>query len=209
MVGRTLAGMDELDGLVDLLERASVEMTDQLLRRSGAVVPPTVHMISNRLPQPYIGSIATRPFHRGEDAASAIRMLGALPSVVRATQLLLVWEFTDMCAALQDPRAFDGSSPNGLVVVDARIASHVVRWHQCIFRMPGPRDDVASAIVPAWRPPARHPGGALPAPVTDLLEVWRTWHDGDVREVRSELETGGYVVSWAADRLEARRAAGR
>lgn len=66
-----------LDWLVDAVESGSVELADTM-PRDGDVCPPTVHMLCKHLAQPYLGSVATRPFRRGPDSASAVAALGLL-----------------------------------------------------------------------------------------------------------------------------------
>ncbi len=204
-VGRTLAAMDPaLDGLVDAVEAGAVELADEMLRRSGAVCPPTVHLIFKHLPQPYIGSVATRPFRRGVDAAAAVAALGLLPSVVHATRLVVVWDYSDMCAALDLPDWREGRYPLGLVVLDADLAEHVVRWHPFQMRTDATSDPavpipVTASIWPEWGAVVRHPSAELPAPVAELLAMWRELRRGDVAATRAELEAAGFVVNWVSD----------
>ncbi|MFB9384434.1 hypothetical protein ACFFTK_14945 [Pseudonocardia petroleophila] len=193
-----------LDGLVDAVEAGAVELADEMLRRSGAVCPPTVHLLFKHLPQPYIASVTTRPFRRGSDAAAAVAALGLLPSVVHATRLIVVWEYSDLCAALDLPDWREGRYPLGLVVVDADLAEHVVHWHPFRMRTDAASDPavpipVTASIWPEWGAEVRHPGGDLPASVAELLAVWRELRRGDVAATRAELEAAGFVVNWVSD----------
>ena len=181
--------------LVDVIERSSLDLADRLWRESGSVYPPTVHLLSKHADPSYLGSVATRPFYRGADAAHAVTMLGLLPSVVSATRLVVVWEHTDLAAALESPEALDGELPNGLVVVDALVSSHVVRWHGVGFRVGLAGEDM---LIPEWRTVVEHPGGRLPEPVADLLELWRQWRRGDESQVVAELRSAGFTVTWTA-----------
>lgn len=181
-----------LDGLVDAVESGSVELADTMLR-DGAVCPPTVHLLSKHLMQPYLGSVATRPFRRGGDAAAAVAALGRLPSAATATRLVVVWEYGDLCTALDLPDEREGGFPRGLVVLDADLSEHVVRWHPFTLHM-----DSSGRPKPTWGPVVRHPGGWLPEPVAELLAVWRELQRDDVATVRAELEAEGFVVTWAA-----------
>ncbi|MBW0114039.1 hypothetical protein [Pseudonocardia abyssalis] len=177
-----------LDALVDAVESGSVDLADAALRRDSAVPPPTVHLLHKHLRQPYIGSVATRPFRRGADAAAAVTRLGLLPSVTLATRLVVVWEYADLCAALDFP---GGPFPLGLVVLDADLTDHVVHWHP--FQLRG------DPIRPEWGPVLRHPAAQLPAPVAELLALWRELRRHDVTETRAKLEGAGFVITWAAD----------
>ncbi|MCW2900398.1 MAG: hypothetical protein JWO67_2663 [Streptosporangiaceae bacterium] len=190
-----------LDELVDVVESGSVELAKEMLRRSGAVCPPTVHLLLKHLAQPYLGSVATRPFRRGSDAAAAVAALGSLPSVVLATRLVVVWEYSDLCAALDLPGWREGRYPLGLVVLDADLAEHVVRWHPFHIRTDATVDPipVAALIWPEWGTVVRHPGVKLPAPIAELLATWRELRRGDVAATRAELEAAGFGVSWVSD----------
>lgn len=114
------------------------------------------------------------------------------------------WEYADLCAALEVPVAVDAAPPNGLVVLDALLSTHTIRWHPFRLR-PGPdRGDGTPTVVPEWGSAVRHPGGALPAPVGQLLEVWREWRRDDVARTRAELESAGFLITWAAGLTQAR-----
>ena len=181
------------DELVGVVERSSLDLADRLWRETGSVCPPTVHLLSKHVNPSYLGSVATRPFYRGADAAHAVSTLGLLPSVVSATRLVVVWEHADLAAALESPEALDGELPNGLVMVDALMSSHVVRWHGVGFHIGLPGEDL---LIPEWRPVVEHPEGRLPDPVADLLELWRQWRRADVVQVLGELRATGFIVSW-------------
>ena len=81
---------------------------DAELRATGGVLAPTVHMFAEDLGQPYIGYVRCRRFYRGSDAAVAIGELGVLPSVLRATRVVVSWEAQDLNVALQAPVDPDG-----------------------------------------------------------------------------------------------------
>jgi hypothetical protein len=177
-----------LDALVDAVESGSVDLADAAVRGDGAVPPPAVHLLHKHVRQPYVGSVAARPFQRGADAAAAVTALGLLPSVVLATRVVVVWEYSDLCAALDLPGE---PFPLGLVVLDADLMEHVVRWHP--FQLRG------DPVRPEWGPVVRHPGAQLPAPVAELLALWRELRRQDIAVTRAELEGAGFVVTWAAD----------
>lgn len=194
---RTLPAMAEVGivpDVVDLVDGASVELTDQLLRETGMVPPPTLHILSRLLVEPYIGKVSTRPFYRGMDAEVAVTGLGLLPSLLLATHVVVVWESADLCTALELP---GDAFPTGLVVLEASMDAHVVRWHP--FRMHvGPVSAVGLPTVrPDWGEPTRFPDAPLPAAVVELLAVWRAWQGGDHRAAGAELERAGFHVWWA------------
>lgn len=181
--------------VVEAIARASAEGAEELLRAGGWCSPPTVHMLSRHLASPYIGSAATRPFYRGADAAAAVAALGRLPSLLCATQLVVVWEYADLCAALELPHADRG--PNALVVVDADLDGHLLGWRPFELHVGPVGPSGLPTGTPEWGAPASYPDAPLPEPVAELLAVWRQWRPGDVHEEARALEAAGFRVSWA------------
>lgn len=112
-------------------------------------------------------------------------MLGRLPAVVAATHLVIVWEYASLHAALEPA---GGRVPTGLVVVEASMTDHAVRWHS--FRVTSRRVE--------WGSAGRFPGALLPLPVEDLLGMWRRGIDDNVTATAEMLERAGYLVRWAA-----------
>src|SRR5690349_1642457 len=112
-------------------------------------------MLSRHLAQPYLGSVATRLFYRGADAAAAVTALGRLPSLLCATQLVVVWEYADLCTALELPDA--AQAPNALVVVDADLDRHMLGWHPFELQvgLVGPSGPPTG--TPEWGPAASYP----------------------------------------------------
>src|SRR5690242_11127064 len=111
-----MAEVGVVPDVVDMVDEVSVELADQLLSETGMVAPPTVHILSRLLAPPYLGKVTTRRFCRGDDAALAVTALGVLPSLLLATHVVVVWEYADLCTALELPgEAF----PTGLVVLEA------------------------------------------------------------------------------------------
>jgi hypothetical protein len=181
--------------VVEAIAHASVKSAAELLRAGGWCPPPTVHMLSRHLASPYVGHVATRPFYRGADAAAAVAALGRLPSVLCATQLVVVWEYADLCTALELPGV--GRAPNALVVVDAALDGHVLGWHPFELHVGPVGPSGLPTGTPEWGPVATYPDMPLLEPVAELLAVWREWQAGDVREVAQALKAAGYRVSWA------------
>ena len=189
-----------MDELVDAVESGIVDLAEKMLTDGAWVCPPMLHLLSKHLPQPYLGSVTTRPFRRGADARSAVATLGLLASVVPATRVVVVWEYSDLCAALDLPGWRDGRYPLGLVVLDADLAEHVVRWHPFKMRTDASSDSAVpipagARVWPEWGPVVRHPGGVLPVPVGELLAVWRELHRGTIAKTRADLEAAGFVVN--------------
>lgn len=169
------------------LAPALVAGADQLLRTGAQVPPVAVHMFCADLDPSYVGYVACRPFMAGLDAASAIGLLGRLPSVVAATQLVVVWEYSALRAVLEPAL---GRGPTGLAVVEASFDDHLVRW------FPFRRRTEGAGVQ--WGPASVHPDGALPAPVEYLLSSWRSLIVDDVAATVEMLERAAYRVRWAA-----------
>jgi hypothetical protein len=177
------------------------DTTDQLLRDHGLVQPPTVHMLMEGTTLPYQGFITSRPFRRGSDAELAIAALGLLPSVLKATTVVITWEHADLYTALNMPgnRGF----PTALAVVDASLDAeefgapaprHALRLYPFDLQV-GPlnRDGVPTGI-PRWYRPEHYPDGVLAEPIVRLLELWRAQRDHDLAATVAELRQWGYRI---------------
>lgn len=179
------------------------DTTEQLLRDHGLVQPPTVHMLMEGTALPYRGFITSRPFRRGSDAELAIAGLGLLPSVLKATTVVITWEHADLCTALNVPG--DRGFPTALAVVDASLDAqefgataprHALRLYPFDLQV-GPlnRDGVPTGI-PRWYRPEHYRDAALPAPIVRLLELWRAQQDHDLEATVAELRQWGYRIRW-------------
>ena len=166
-----------------------------MLHADGSICPPTVHILSRLTAPPYLGSVTTRPFYRGADAATAVARLGLLPSVAYATRVMVVWEYLDLAVALQ----LDRDAPTGLVVLDASMSSHTVRWHPYRLKLGQSHEDGVRSTLPEWGQPVRHDDVGLPGPIADLLALWREFRRGDLRQTRTELAEAGFIVRWTTD----------
>ena len=104
-VGRCTLGrvaqVTGVDAVAAEIEQAVCDALDGLLRASGAVQPPMVHMFSEGRVPVYVGCVSCRRFRAGEDAYRAVGKLGHLPGTVEATRLLVTWEAQDLNVALQ------------------------------------------------------------------------------------------------------------
>lgn len=181
----TTAGVADVGGMVDRIAESAVAGADALVRASAGLPLPTVHMLCADLEAPYVGYLSCRASAAGRDSASAVGLMGRLPAVVSATHLVIVWEYASLHAALEPS---GGPAPTGLVVVEALMTDHVVRWHP--FRVTFGRVE--------WGAAGRFPGAVLPLPVEDLLTMWRRGIDDDVAATVEMLERAGYLVRWAA-----------
>lgn len=192
-----------LDELVDAIERRSVDSADRLLRAHGVAPAPTAFLLSARRKPTYLGHVTARRYTRGADAARAVVDLGLLPSVLQGPRLVVTWEHADLCRALgQAGEQF----PAALVVLDATLREHTVRWHPFTPAYGQRTASGAWTIAPEWGEPARVPGAALPPAVAALLALWREQRGGDLDATRAQLERNGFRVSWVADRLRDRAA---
>lgn len=181
---------------LDRLAPTLVDASEEMLRVHGLCPPPAVHMICADMDPPYVGMLTSRPYYRGPDATEAVAAMGALPSALWATHLVVVWEHADLCTALELPGK---SFATGVVVLDATISEHTVRWHPFEMKV-GPLSEAGvPTVLPEWQPSARYPGGWLPDPVRRLLASWRAWSEADEPQERAvELERAGYRMRWTA-----------
>ena len=160
------------------------------------VPSPRVHLLSKHARMPYMGTVSTRPFYRGRDAADAVTVLGLLPSVATATHLVAAWDYEDLNVALQ---CTGSECPTGLVVLEASLDVHTVRWNPYIQHVGTNRGDGLATVLPEWDRPVHHPDGWLPGPIISLLALWREWRAGDIDETRAELAAAGFSIFWADD----------
>jgi hypothetical protein len=184
----------DAEQLVDQIAAASCAALDELLRRTGAVYPPTVHILAEDLDQPWVGYLTCRRFRQGGDAAAALGELGELPSVLMATRLVVTWEAQDLNVALGAPMDPDDSA---LMVLDA-VLGEVPVCRRYPFDARRPEQGPAAAIVARWRRPAEIRDPGLPGPVRRLLAVWRQWREADLDETVARLEAAGHRMHWAA-----------
>jgi hypothetical protein len=176
--------------IVDAIVRGAVSATDQQLRATGSVLPPTVHILAEDMAQPYVGYLTCRPFHRGRDAEDALADMGALPAAMEATGLVIAWEHQDLMAALDRP----GDHPNAVVLVDAGLGGeHTLIWNP--FTVDFNRRGVARTVE--WGEPASHPDASLPEALIMLLTVWRKAAPPDLAATVQQLESAGYRMRWA------------
>lgn len=179
----TRAGVADVAGVVDRIAESAVAGADELLRVGAGLLLPTVHMLCADLEAPYAGYLTCRASASGRDTASAVGLLGRLPALVAATNLVVVWEYASLHAALEPS---GGPVATGLVVVEASLTDHAVRWHP--FRAAFGRVEWGST---GWFPDA-----VLPLPVEDLLGMWRRGVDDDIAATVEMLERTGYLVRW-------------
>jgi hypothetical protein len=181
---------------VDRLDESAVASADVMLRENGSLHPLTVHPLLEELELPYVGYLTCRPFYRGQDAATAIGVMGVLGSMLGATRLVVTFENADLCTALELPA--DDGFPAGVVVVDADLRGHTVRWHPVRHTAPGGGPG-GLVVIPEWGPVGLHCDVELPTPIAELLAVWRaprTWPDVELLKAYTGLEVGGYSMRW-------------
>jgi hypothetical protein len=147
--------------------------------------------------------VTVRRYERGADAARAVVDLGLLPSVLQGPRLVVMWEHADLCRALGE---VGEQFPAALMVLDATLQEHMVRWHPFTPVYGTQIRSGARTVAPEWGEPARLPGAALPAAVAALLTLWWEQRGGDLDATRVELERSGFRVSWVADLLQKRAA---
>ncbi len=184
-----MARVVSADDVVLGVEQAVCYGLDQLLRTTGAVQPPMVHMFTDGRHPAYVGCVTCRPFYPGDDAHRAVAGLGDLPAAVEATRLLVTCAAQDLNVALGAPVDLDGSA---LIVLDATLGGQVLRVYPLRLRRACRNQP---ALIPDWLPPRTVADPALPAPVARLLVVWRMARGtGDLAGRMRDLESAGYRI---------------
>ncbi len=175
------------------LPRILIEASKAELHATGAVPRPQVHLLAEDMPSPYIGYVMCRRFYRGDDAVVAIGELGILPSVMKMTRLMILWEDSDLKTALeQEGRSFQMR----LMLVDARLNHHTL--HQYPFE-PVPTGQVVDSVPTIrlqWGTPQQDEDVPLPYPITRLLRTWRELRDDDIQKTAITLQQAGYELNW-------------
>ncbi|MDX8056193.1 CHAT domain-containing protein [Lentzea sp. BCCO 10_0798] len=184
--------------MVDAIHEIVVSSTDTLLRETGFVPRPQVHLLLEHLDRPYVGYVETPDFSRGADAAWAIRGLGILPSVLAASRLLVVWEHLDLCTALEIEVQHTASA---LMVLEASLDDHVLTAHPLTVDVGPPSPFGITAIVVAWHDAVQFPQADLPGPVAEILSMWRLQVRDDPTQTVAGLEQAGYRISWVKQDL--------
>lgn len=175
------------------LPRILIEASKAELYATGAVPRPQVHMLAEDMPSSYIGFVTCRRFYRGHDTVVAIGDLGTLPSVMKMTRLMVLWESCDLATALEQEK---GPFPMGLMLVDARLNQHTL--HQYPFE-PVPTGQVVDGVPTIrlqWETPQRSENARLPDPITRLLSTWRELRDDEIQKTAIALERSGYELHW-------------
>lgn len=180
----------------EALDGMCVQAAGEEIRASGNCLAPRLHLLVAGLELPYVGYLTCRPFYRGDDAITAVGMMGVMASMLGACRVVLTWEHQDMSAALRLPDA-----PAGQVVLDAHHPGgrHVLRWHP-VWINPDPQHrEGASGVTPAWGPTDVVPDAELPPFAGACLATWRQLADWDGPALIARLawfERTGYVMHW-------------
>jgi len=160
------------------------------LHGTGCVPRPQAYMFAEDTP---IGFVTCRRFYTGSDSITAIGDLGVLPSVMKMTRLLILWENSDLEVALD--RA-TGPFPMALMLLDASFKGHTL--HRYPFE-PVPTGETADGVPTLrldWKRPLRAKNPSLPDPITRLLRVWRELRDDDIQKTVIALQQSGYELDW-------------
>ncbi|TDD85401.1 hypothetical protein [Actinomadura rubrisoli] len=176
------------------LPRVLIEASKAELHATGAVPRPQVHMLAEDMEHSYIGFVICRMFYRGQDAATAIGDLGALPSVMKMTRLMILWENLDLLTALDqgtDP------APMALMLLDAQFNRHTLYRHPFEAVPTGQVVNGVPTVRLRWEAPQRSHDGPLPDPIIRLLRTWRELREDDMQETAIALQRSGYELNWA------------
>jgi hypothetical protein len=177
--------------IVPEMPRLLIEASKGELYATGAVPRPQVHMFAEYTPNKYIGYMVCRRFYRGHDAATAIGDLGVLPSVMKMTRLMILWESGDLATALDRS---EGPFPMGLMLVDATLKRHTLHQHPFDAVPTGQVVDGVPAVRLEWETPRRSEGARLPDPIARLLRTWREPRDDDPMKTQIAFEQSGYEL---------------
>jgi hypothetical protein len=175
------------------LPRILIDASKAELYATGSAPRPQVHMFAEDLPHAYVGFVICRRFYRGHDAVTAIGDLGVLPSVMKMTRLMILWENLDISTALEE----SGPFPWALMLVDARLDEHTLYRHPFQAVPTGQVVDGVPSVQLEWEAPQLSENAQLPTPITRLLQVWRELRTGDFQETARELEQAEYELNWA------------
>ncbi|TDB88012.1 hypothetical protein E1264_12890 [Actinomadura sp. KC216] len=176
------------------LPRALIEASKAELHATGAIPRPQVHMLAEDMEHSYIGFVICRMFYRGQDAATAIGDLGILPSVMKMTRLMILWENLDLSTALDQ---VTGPSPRALMLVDAQLSRHTLHKHLFDPVPTGQVVDGVATVSLRWETPQRSENAPLPDPITRLLRTWRELREDDIQQTAIALQRSGYELNWA------------
>lgn len=175
------------------LPGAVIRSNKEAINATGRMPRPQIHMLAEDMAQPYVGHVVCRRFYQGEDTVAAIGDLGVLPSVMRMTRLLVVWEHLDLRTALLEENDSTGMN---LMMLDAQLDEHTVHQHPFEGVPTGEIVDGVPAIRVQWNPPTERKDGPLPRPITRLLDTWREWRSADLQKTAVALQDSGYELYW-------------
>lgn len=184
---------DQVDVIKDVIVSAVADVLP-----TGVAPRPQVHILDDALEQPYVGYVVCRRYYRGQDAAAAISHLGRIAAAMCASQLVVVWEESDLRSSILGGDPDD--HPHGLAVLDAPFllgSAHTLDWHpfQWCTSDGTPVYFTNPALGLQWGQASRHPGAPLPDPVPALLMSWRApapFGPDDVEHTISEAVSAGY-----------------
>ncbi|WP_131735557.1 hypothetical protein [Actinomadura roseirufa] len=176
------------------LPRILIEASKAELHATGAIPRPQVHMLAEDMEHSYVGFVICRMFYRGQDAATAIGNLGALPSVMKMTRLVILWENLDLLTALDQ---VTGLAPRALMLLDAQFNRHTLYRHPFEAVPTGRVVNGVPTISLRWETSQRTHDGPLPEPITTLLRTWRELREDDMQETAIALQRSGYELNWA------------
>lgn len=179
--------------IVAELPRMLIESCKAELYATGAVPRPQVHMFAEDVARQYIGIVMCRPFYQGEDTITAIGDLGVLPSVMKMTRLMVLWENRDLTTALQQRQSM---SPLALMLLDAQLDQHTLHRYAFDTVPTGNVVDGVPTIRLEWTEPTQQDGPPLPQPLHKLLRTWRELRGGDIESTVTALEQSGYEFGW-------------
>ena len=185
--------MDVDRSYIQELESWLVTKAVEGLQQEGVAPRPQVHFIFGDQPEPHVGYVISRRYHRGADAYAAIAGLGRAAAALCASRVVVIWEECDLRASLYGP----GSHPDGIVTVDATFDGHILTWRPYDIRLGPIGSRGAPTVWPKWGQAAQLADAELPSPINEMLSTWRKHLTRlDPRIELPAMERLGYEFRW-------------
>ena len=167
---------------------STVNATEAMLVRTGAVGPPTLFVLQgDRL----VGMVTMRPARRGADGAAAVGEMSSLAAAAQATDVVVTWEQNDL-HVLCGGEAVPG--PLALQVCSATRNGHTLVTIP--FRVEVTTRRRRSSVRPIWGMPVRGESADRVPPVIETMLAY-CWKPFDVRGVDvSSAEAVAAAAGW-------------
>lgn len=99
----------------------------------GFAPRPQVHLFHGPSAEAYSGYVECRPYYRGDDATEAIAQLLLIASGLDSTDLLVVWEESDLRRSMTN---IEHGHPSGIAILHATASDTTLHWNPFQFGSP-------------------------------------------------------------------------